>query len=273
MIPVSNTSVRRLCGQKRRGRVVDRPARRVVGQRAVLVADLAGDVQKPAEHGVADRNRDRPADAARARRRALARSSPTARWRGPVGVEMGLDFDDERWPVGGVDAQGIVDRGQGAVGKCDVDNGPADRDHAPLRPASRGKPQSPDIAPAPTIADWRWCEQRQMQAGRGFRRPAARERGCWLTASSYAGQPCAGWCGSCSGLSQRRSWRAAVSSAMSGMASAAAQGRDTTVEPGPRTCRATARCARAGFGACEHFCRAVCSAGRSSCWETPVRKW
>ena len=107
---------------------MDWRARHIGRQRRAAVANISGHIEKPAEHGVPDRYRDRTS--ARAHRHA----APKARGclhRNPADcplIEMGLNLDNQRsWSVPFYD-KGFIESWQVGRLEGDVDHGPAHSD-------------------------------------------------------------------------------------------------------------------------------------------------
>ena len=108
---------------------MDRPARRVGGQRLAPVADPAEHVEQASERRLADGDGDRRSVGTRAvaapqARRRLERDRPRR-----MRIEMGLDFGDHDPAFGVENLDRSFDRRRGAVERK-IENGAADRDDA-----------------------------------------------------------------------------------------------------------------------------------------------
>ena len=103
-------------------------ARRIRGQRLAPIMRGAGDIQQPAEHGIADRHADWLAGILHSHAplqpcRGVQRNGPYR-----AEIELAVHFERERrWPVPFHD-QRRVDGGQNAAAKTDVNDRPLHRD-------------------------------------------------------------------------------------------------------------------------------------------------
>ena len=120
-MPVSNIVVAGLRCPSGGRRSMDWRTRHIERQRRAAIANISDDIEKPAEHRVSDRHRDRISGCAHQH---AAPQTGSGLKRNPADralVEMGLHLDDETfWPVP-FDDQGFVERRQ----VCNVDDGAA----------------------------------------------------------------------------------------------------------------------------------------------------
>jgi hypothetical protein len=104
-------------------RSMDWRARYVGRQRCAPVANISGDIEKPAEHGVSDRHRDWISAGAHRNAPPKTRSGLKRNPADGTLVEMGLHLDNEIfWPVP-FDDQGFVERRQFGRLEGDIDDG------------------------------------------------------------------------------------------------------------------------------------------------------
>jgi hypothetical protein len=107
---------------------MDWRARHVGGQRRAAVANISGDIEKPAEHGVSDRHHDRTS--ARSHGHAAPKAGGGLK-RNPADralVEMSLHLDNEIFRPVPFDDQGFVERRQFGRLEGNVDDGAAYRE-------------------------------------------------------------------------------------------------------------------------------------------------
>jgi len=106
-------------------RSMDWRARHIGRQRRAAVANISGDIEKPAEHGASDRHRDRISSCAHWHAAPKAGSGLKRNPADGALVEMGLHLDNEIfWPVP-FDDQGFVERRQFGLLERNVDDGAA----------------------------------------------------------------------------------------------------------------------------------------------------
>ena len=164
LMPVSNTSRRRLLTGQWRRLAVDRPARRLCAQRRAIILHLAENVEHPAEHGLTNRRHDRRPGPDRIRATAQAVSVAHRHRLDRALVQVTLNLRDQFYGHIPFDPDRFAHERELPRGKGQVEHRPTHRRNLPDRsggPVRAGLAGSAHVYPC--------CSQERLGASNHIR--------------------------------------------------------------------------------------------------------